>query len=37
VIDDRGLPWNDPPRPGSVEQTFAFGEYAKALANREQP
>lgn len=37
VIEDRPLPWNDPPRPGSVEQTLAFAEYAKALANREQP
>jgi hypothetical protein len=37
VIDDRPLPWNDPPRPGSVEQTVAFAEHARALANREQP
>ncbi len=29
VIDDRPLPWNDPPRPGSVEATIAFAEYAK--------
>jgi hypothetical protein len=36
TIDDRPLPWNDPPRPGSVEQTIAFAEYAKASANREQ-
>lgn len=34
AIDDRPLPWNDPPRPGSVEQTMAFAEYARALANR---
>jgi predicted nucleotidyltransferase len=37
VIDDRTLPWNDPPRPGSVDRTVAFAEHAKALANREQP
>ena len=37
VIEDRRLPWNDPPRPGSVERTLAFAEHAKALANREQP
>ena len=37
VIEDRPLPWNDPPRPGSVERTLAFAEYAKALANCEQP
>jgi hypothetical protein len=29
AIDDRPLPWNDPPRPGSVEATIAFSEYAK--------
>ena len=29
VIDDRPLPWNDPPRPGSIEATIAFAEYAK--------
>ena len=32
VIDDRPLPWNDPPRPGSVEATIAFSEYAKERA-----
>jgi predicted nucleotidyltransferase len=37
VIEDRPLPWNDPPRPGSVERTIAFADYARALANREQP
>jgi predicted nucleotidyltransferase len=37
VIDDRPLPWNDPPRPGSVDQAVAFADYAKALAKREQP
>jgi hypothetical protein len=36
VSEDRALPWNDPPRPGSVERTIAFAEYARALANREQ-
>jgi predicted nucleotidyltransferase len=29
VIDDWALPWNDPPRPGSVEAAIAFSEYAK--------
>lgn len=37
VIEDRPLPWNDPPRPGSVERTLAFAEYARELAHREQP
>ena len=37
VIEDRPLPWNDPPRPGAVDQTLAFAEYAKALAHRERP
>lgn len=37
VVEDRPLPWNDPPRPGSVERTLAFAEYARGLANREQP
>ena len=32
AIDDRPLPWNDPPRPGSVEATIAFAEYAKERA-----
>ena len=32
VIDDRPLPWDDPPRPGSVEATIAFSEYAKERA-----
>lgn len=32
VLDDRALTWNDPPRPGSVEATIAFAEYAKELA-----
>lgn len=32
AIDDRPLPWNDPPRPGSVEVTIAFAEYARELA-----
>jgi predicted nucleotidyltransferase len=30
--DDRPLPWSDPPRPGSVEATIAFSEYAKERA-----
>jgi aminoglycoside adenylyltransferase-like protein len=37
VIEDRPLPWNDPPRPGSVERTLALAEHVKALAHREQP
>ena len=32
VIDDRPLPWNDPPRSGSVEATIAFSEYATKRA-----
>ena len=32
AIDDRPLPWNDPPRRGSVEATIAFSEYAKECA-----
>jgi hypothetical protein len=26
--EDRQLPWQDPPRPGSVEETYAFADYA---------
>jgi hypothetical protein len=29
---DRFVPWNDPPRPGSVEPTLAFVEYAQERA-----
>lgn len=36
VADDRQLPWNDPPRPGTVERTIAFAEYAKELASPER-
>ena len=32
VLDDRAEPWNDPPRPGSVDATIAFTEYAKQRA-----
>jgi hypothetical protein len=34
ALDDRALGWDpdDPPRPGSVEATIAFAEYAKARA-----
>jgi hypothetical protein len=32
VIDDRPLAWNDPPRPGSVQTTIAFSEYAAQRA-----
>ena len=34
AIDDRPLPWNDAPRPGSVEATITFSEYAKKRAAR---
>ena len=37
VIDDRPLRWNDPPRPGSVEATIAFSEYAKQRAAESSP
>jgi hypothetical protein len=33
VIEDRPLPWNDPPRPGSVDATIAFARYAKGAAD----
>jgi hypothetical protein len=36
VADDRSVPWNDPPRPRSVERTLAFVEYATALVNRQK-
>jgi hypothetical protein len=29
TVDDRALPWNDPPRPGSVEATIAFAKWAQ--------
>jgi hypothetical protein len=32
AIDDRPLPWNDPPKQGSVEATIAFSEYANECA-----
>jgi hypothetical protein len=32
ALDDRPLPWDDPPRPGSVDATLAFAEFAKQLA-----
>ena len=31
ACDDRLLPWDDPPRPGSIERTIAFAEYANKL------
>ena len=37
AIEDRPLPWNDPPRPGSVEATIAFSEYAKERAAYPSP
>lgn len=32
VLDDRATAWDDPPRTGSVEATFAFAEYARQRA-----
>jgi hypothetical protein len=32
VLEDRFVPWNDPPRPGSVERSLAFIEYATQRA-----
>jgi predicted nucleotidyltransferase len=32
VRSDRFVPWNDPPRPGSVERTLAFVEYVQERA-----
>lgn len=32
VLEDRPLPWDDPPRPGSVAATLEFGRYAEELA-----
>jgi hypothetical protein len=32
AIDDRPRPWDDPPRPSSVERTQAFAGYAVGLA-----
>jgi predicted nucleotidyltransferase len=29
VADDRSVPWDDPARPGSVDRTLAFADYAK--------
>jgi predicted nucleotidyltransferase len=37
AIDDRPLPWNDPPRSGSVEAAIAFSEYAKKRAVDSSP
>jgi hypothetical protein len=38
ALADRPLPWNDPPRPGSVEPTKAFAEYArKRAADSQRP
>lgn len=33
AIDDRPLPWNDPPRPGSVDATRAFAAYASRVTS----
>jgi predicted nucleotidyltransferase len=32
AAEDRPRPWRNPPRPGSVEQTYAFADYVVALA-----
>jgi len=32
AVADRPAKWNDPPRPGSIEPTRAFAEYAKEYA-----
>jgi hypothetical protein len=32
VMDDRLLPWDDPPRPGSVDTTIGFAQFAKERA-----
>jgi Domain of unknown function (DUF4111) len=37
VRDDRAIAWDDPPRPGSVEATTAFAEYAKQRATNSLP
>ena len=39
VVDDRPVGWDpdDPPRPGSVEATLAFVDYARELAGTPQP
>jgi predicted nucleotidyltransferase len=34
VGEDRSVTWNAPPRPGSVEKTLAFVEYARERARR---
>lgn len=34
VRQDRHVPWNDPPRPGSVERTLAFVHYVQDRARR---
>jgi predicted nucleotidyltransferase len=37
AINDRSLPWNDPPRPGSVAAAIAFSEYARERAAGSSP
>jgi hypothetical protein len=37
AIHDRPLPWNDPPRPGSVEATIAFADYASTRSSSSRP
>ena len=37
ALADRAVPWDDPPRPGSVEATTAFAEYVKECAARSLP
>lgn len=36
VLDDRPLPWDDRPRPGTVAATLEFARYAEDLAAAER-
>jgi hypothetical protein len=37
AIADRPVPWDGPPRPGSVEATLEFTEYAQDYAGHSRP
>lgn len=37
AIEDRPLPWDDPPRPGSIDATLAFADYARARSSSSRP
>jgi hypothetical protein len=37
ALADRPLPWNDPPRPASVDATLAFADYARARSSSSRP